>query len=505
MRGVIAAGDRWTAEAGAEILEKGGNAFDAACAAMLAAPLSEPMLTSLGGGGFMLTHQADGTAALYDFFVDVPPHRAKRPDFFPIYVDFGNAIQEFHVGAASIAVPGVVAGIDRIHREKGSLPMEEIIAPALRYAKEGITLSKLQAGFVKLLEPILLSTEESRELFAPQGSLIDQKRPFTNPEYGDFLERFAKEGAKLFYRGEIAESIDTLCRREHGSLRLEDLGEYEVIRRKPIAFSYAGEEILTNPPPSAGGILIAFALKLLDGGKVGTFGSLAHLREVIETMAVTADFRKEHINEFLHETGLERILENARLLSCYRLSKKSRLNLWGNTTHISVIDEAYNCASVTTTNGEGSGQIIPGTGIMLNNMLGEEDLNPHGFFQWPAGIRLPSMMAPTMVLQKGRPRLILGSAGSNRIRSAITETVMNHIVFGMPVQEAIDAPRIHYEKEELFIEPGFDSKVVEKVAERYKTNLFDTKSMFFGGVNAVTGAFNGGADTRRGGSVVIVE
>ncbi len=505
MKGVIAAGDELTAKAGAEILKKGGNAFDAACAAMLAAPLCEPMLTSLGGGGFLMAYEAGEEALVYDFFVDVPPNRADLPDFFPIYVDFGNAVQEFHIGAASIAVPGVVAGIDRVHRERGSLPMEEIVAPALRYAREGITLSALQAGFVKLLEPILLSTEQSRALFFPKGELIDENRPFTNPEYGDFLERFAREGAAVFYRGEIAERIDRLCLERGGSLRKEDLAGYEVALRKPIGFSYGGERILTNPPPSAGGVLIAFALKLLEEAKVESFGSAAHLEELIETMAVTAEFRSERIDGFLHESGVERVLENRRLLSHYLLSKKSRLDLWGNTTHISVIDARNNCASVTTTNGEGSGEVIPGTGIMLNNMLGEEDLNPRGFFEWPAGIRLPSMMAPTMVLEKERPKLILGSAGSNRIRSAIVEVVMNHIVFGMPIQKAIDAPRIHYEKGELFFEPGFDPQTVEAIAERYKTNLFDTKSIFFGGVNAVTGTFEGGADTRRGGSVQIVE
>jgi len=150
MKGVIAAGDRLTAEAGAEILREGGNAFDAVCAAMLAAPLAEPMLTSLGGGGFLLAHSPGEEALLYDFFVDVPPPRSETPHFFPIEVDFGTTVQEFHIGAGSIALPGMVAGIAAIHRERGSLPLERIVAPALNYAREGIRLTPLQASFAGL-------------------------------------------------------------------------------------------------------------------------------------------------------------------------------------------------------------------------------------------------------------------------------------------------------------------------------------------------------------------
>ena len=166
MRGVVSTGDKNTTNAAVEILKMGGNAFDGACAAMLMAPLSEPMLTSMGGGGFLMAYSKNFAPRLYDFFVDVTPRRLKEPDFFPIYVDFGTAIQEFHIGASSIAVPGMVAGIEKINKELGLLPLSEIIKPALTLAKEGYYLSKLQASFVKLLEPILLSTPEAKKLYA---------------------------------------------------------------------------------------------------------------------------------------------------------------------------------------------------------------------------------------------------------------------------------------------------------------------------------------------------
>ncbi|OQX60114.1 MAG: gamma-glutamyltransferase [Helicobacteraceae bacterium 4484_230] len=505
MKGVIAAGDRLTAQAGADILKKGGNAFDATCASMLAAPLCEPMLTSLGGGGFALTHEAKKAPVLYDFFVDVPPNRAENPDFFPIYVDFGNTVQEFHIGAASTAIPGMVKGIYQLHAEKGSLPLEEIIKPACRYAGDGIYLSKTQAGFIKMLEPLLASTEASREVFLKNGRLIDEKHLFRDPDYAGFLESFADKGGDIFYSGEVADAICELNQKEHGHLRKSDLERYEVIKREPIVFTYKNDTILTNPPPSAGGILIAFALKLLDGADLGKFGSLKHIRELVESMAITADFRSTHINEHLHKTGLENILDDEKQLSHYLLSKSTKLNLWGNTTHISVIDEHRNAVSVTTTNGEGSGLIVPGAGIMLNNMLGEEDLNPHGFFKWKSGIRLPSMMAPTIVMENEIPKLVLGSAGSNRIRSAISEVIVNHICFGQNIQDSINAPRVHFEKGNLFFEPDFNIEVIKEAEKLYKTEVFEAQSIFFGGVNAVTGDFKGGSDSRRGGSVIHVQ
>jgi len=506
MKGIIAAGDRLTAKAGAEILREGGNAFDAVCAAMLAAPLAEPMLTSLGGGGFLLAHAPGEEATLYDFFVDVPPQRLERPDFFPIDVDFGTTVQEFHIGAGSIAVPGMVAGIDRIHRERGSLPMERIIAPALRYAREGIRLTALQAGFAGLLEPILRSTSAATKLYLPGGRLVTESDRLYNPGYADFLELFAREGADCFYRGEIADRIDRISREHGGLVRREDLENYRVTLRRPIAFDYRGYRVMTNPPPSAGGSLIAFTLEMLESLPAGRPDNWSYLIGLTEALALTSEFRREHADTLLHEEeALRELLNDGKRLAPWLQQMQRRLNHWGNTTHISVIDAEENCAAVTSTNGEGSGRVIPDTGIMLNNMLGEEDLNPHGFFRWPAGVRLPSMMAPTIALKEGHPELILGSAGSNRIRSAIVEVLDRYLNYAIPIQEAVDAPRIHYEKGELFAEPGYDPDLLKRLESHYKVTVFEKKSLFFGGVNAVTGSFDGGADARRGGAVIRIE
>ncbi len=503
MKGVVAAGDKNSAQAGADILKEGGNAYDAALAVMLAAPICEPLFTSLGGGGFLLGLEKDKKPELYDFFVEVPKKRLSEPEFYPIYVDFGAAIQEFHIGAGSVAIPGLIKGIEKVHKEKCTLPLSKIIEPAVKYAREGIFLSPMQASFVKLLEPIFTSTKSSMDVYGiGDKNLIDETHLFKNPQYADFLEAFAKEGARLFYEGEVASEIEKISKENDGLIYKEDLKNYEVIKRNPIDFKYKDYEIVTNPPPSGGGILIAFTMKLLEQYDLKDFRSFEYVKGLIESFNTTSDFRREHVDEFLHDEKLKDILFNDRLIKNYCTTMHSRLNLWGNTTHLSVIDEKGNAVSVTTTNGEGSGHVIPSSGIMLNNMMGEEDLNPHGWFAWDEGIRLPSMMAPTAVLKDGHPELILGSAGSNRIRSAITSTIINNLEYGMNLNESINSPRIHFEKGVVCVEPELDMAIRNELEKHYKLQYFDSLNIFFGGVQAVNGSLEGGCDSRRGACVI---
>lgn len=502
MKGVVAAGDRTTAEAAAEVLRLGGNAFDAAVAACFTAPISEPALTSAGGGGFLLAVSKDSPPLLYDFFVDVPPKRTESPDFYPVEVDFGDAKQVFHVGAGSVAVPGFVAGLLRVHSERGKLPLKEVLSVPIEYARRGIRLSKLQASFVRLLEPIFTATEESRRVYAPGGKLISEKEVFRNPDYGEFLELLSKEGQIAFYGGEIADVIEKLMEEKGGLLRKEDLLRYKVFERKPIKVDFKGFKIFTNPPPSSGGILIAFSLKLLSKVNLGNWGSVEHAGALIESIRTTQDFRKDYVNGHLHDRNLKRLLDEENVTNRYLSSFKNRLNLWGNTTHVCVLDGEGNGVSVTTTNGEGSGVVVPETGVMLNNMLGEEDLNPLGFFKWKPYVRLPSMMSPTAVFRGKELSLLVGSAGSNRIRSAVIQTILNFLIFGMDLEEAVGAPRLHYENSEVFLEPGFPEETVEEIKKHYKTTVFSDKNLFFGGVQAVDGNFNGAGDPRRGGYVI---
>jgi len=496
--GVISAGDEQTLKAGEWILKIGGNAYDAMLACMLAAPICEPIFTSLGGGGFMLSAKQGDRPKIYDFFVNVPSNKIKNPEFFPIKVDFKTTIQEFHIGCGAAAVPGMVKGIWKIYEDLASLPFETIIQPALKYATKGIHLSPIQADFIKLLKPIFTSTKSSKNLYVKDGNLIEPFHLFTNYEYGDFLKEFAKKGSDLFYEGEIATNIENMCIKHNGLIDKSELKNYQAKIREPINLKYKDYDIFTNPPPSSGGILTAFSLLLLNDEDLGEFGSKDYLKKLIESQEITTLFRSKHINEFLHKNGLENILKDDVLLQTFKKDFHSRLNLWGNTTHISIIDKYGNGASTTTTNGEACGHLIPECGIMLNNMLGEEDLNPHGFFKWKSGIRLPSMMAPTVVQKDKKISLLLGSAGSNRIRSAIMQVIINHLNFKMPVQEAISAPRVHFEKNTIFTEPPLNIELNNELKKLYEVKKFDNLNLFFGGVQAVTGNYEAGADPRRG-------
>jgi gamma-glutamyltranspeptidase/glutathione hydrolase len=280
------------------------------------------------------------------------------------------------------------------------------------------------------------------------------------------------------------------------------LAAYEVIERPPARVSYQGREVLTNPPPSSGGILIADALGILERLE------RPHDPGVIaEVIASTNRARDEEFLEGLGREGyLERFLAKDALDSV-ATEVRSRL---GNTTHVSVMDGEGACASVTCSNGSCSGVVVPGTGMHLNNMLGEQDLNPLGFHRHDPGARVPSMMSPTVVLSEGRPEIAIGSAGSNRIRSAILQTVLAVLDLGLPAQEAVSRPRIHVEGREVDAEPGVDEASLERLeAGAWSVRRWTEQNLFFGGVQAVarnpaSGELTGGGDPRRGGVVKAV-
>ena len=526
MAGVVAAGHEKTAEAGQLILQAGGNAFDAAVAAVFAACVAEPTLTSLGGGGFLLAHKASdgglaGENVLFDFFTQTPGSRegCEKPDFYPIEADFGGSVQEFHVGMGSIAVPGVFAGLLSVHKRLGRLPLKVVAAPAVNLAREGVTVTDFQGYCYQLLEPILLGTARSREIYAPEGTRLQSGERLRMSEFADTLEYLAGLGdqaaLKVFYQGEIAEQIVRDCRAGGGYLSLADLKGYEVIERSPLSINYRGVQLLTNPPPSAGGALIAFCLELLDRFDLGGMkhGSTEHLKLLSQAMRWTNEARREHLDGQLFEENITQKFTASDLVDKYARMlaemMSNPLNRWGSTTHLSVMDDEGNAASVTTSNGEGSSYVIPGTQIMLNNMLGEEDLNPLGFNRWPGNRRMSSMMAPTMILKDDKPQLALGSGGSNRIRTAILQVISNIVDFGMPLKLAVEMPRIHWESGAFHLEPGYLASAADGAEFEFlgtdRVVHWQQSNMFFGGVHSVgldaNGKLTGAGDPRRSGAV----
>jgi gamma-glutamyltranspeptidase/glutathione hydrolase len=485
-RGVVAAGHALSARAGADALRAGGNAVDAAVGAMLMSLAAEPLLTGLGAGGYMLVVEPSGERVLLDFFVAAPGGGApasERAPLVPVEVDFGDVVQVFNIGVASVGTYGVPLGICAASERFGSLPLADLVAPAAAAARAGVDVTPEQAYIFEIIGPIAMSAPEAAALFAPEGRPLRAGERCRQPELGDALDRLAVEGAAPFYTGDIAAAVADWIGTRGGPLGLEDLNAYEVIDRAPVATAYRGREVLTNPPPSAGGVLLAYALALLDQ-ETGP-PALDHV------VRVMAQAQEERTPEFVE--GLDRPGFGEQFLS-------SRL---GSTTHISVLDEEGWACSVTCSNGACSGVVVPGTGVSLNNMMGEQDLNPLGFHRFPPGRRMPSMMAPTVVLRDGEPELVVGSAGSNRIRSAILQTIVGVVDHGLRAGPAVEAPRVHLEAGTVYAEPGPSD--AELAAMGFPVQRFRSPNVFFGGAQAAErgrdGAFSGGGDPRRGGAV----
>jgi gamma-glutamyltranspeptidase / glutathione hydrolase len=482
--GVVAAGHPLTAQAGARVLREGGNAVDAAVGAMLTSFVTEPLLTGLGAGGYMLVAGGGATPALLDFFVQAPSRAGdgSEVELQAIDVSFGDAEQVFYIGPASCGVYGAPAGVCEAARRWGTMPLERLAAPAAQLAREGVALNVGQAYVAEILVDLLTSTPECAALWAPAGRVLREGEVLRNDELADALERLGRDGAEPFYRGDIAASVCGWLQARGGSLRASDLAGYRAIEREPVEVAYRDRRILTNPPPSAGGTLVAYALALLDRE-----AAPPSLRSIVAAMAAAQSERTPEFLEGLRQPGFLHSFLGSRL---------------GATTHISVIDRSGCACSATCTNGEGSGVVVPGTGMHLNNVMGEEDLNPLGFHLHPAGSRMPSMMAPSVVMRDGEVELVLGSAGSNRIRSALLQTIVGVVDRGLPVREAVQAPRVHFENGVVFAEPGVD---LHELDGDLQVVRFGALNLFFGGVQAALrrdSQLTGAGDPRRGGVAV---
>ena len=473
MSGVVAAGHPLSAEAGAQALREGGNAVDAAVCAALASFAVESPLTGFGAGGFMMVHDG-GETTLLDFFVAAPGRGGveRAAELVPVQVHFDvETVQTFYVGPVSCGVPGTAAGLEQALQRFGTMPLAELVKPGVRLAREGAPVNPEQAYILDILEPIHARMEGTRELYAPDGRTLREGELFCFAELAEALERFGAEGAEPFCRGEVAEGLSAYVIERGGTLGPADFAGYEVVEREPIRVGFRGAEVLTNPPPSSGGTLIAYCLGLLE--QAGD------------------------------SSGPE------QLVAAMEAANAARGDLLGSTTHISALDGNGMCANVTCSNGSGSGVLVPGTGVILNNMLGEEDLNPLGFHSIPPGRRVTSMMAPTVVLRDGEIELGLGSAGSNRIRSAILQTIVRAIEQGMGADEAVRAPRLHFEDGVVQVEPGIDEEALARIEARGTPVLRRPEiNLFFGGTQAVarergSGKLSGGGDPRRGGSVAV--
>ncbi len=409
------------------------------------------------------------------------------------------------------SVPGVVAGIFTVHRERCRLAIADIIAPAVRQARDGVLFNEFQNYISHILLPILQSSPaalalvtvpEAPDQIAPQGSLL------RNPDLADTLEALAREGGELFYQGELARRLASDCADHGGMLTLKDLSAYRVEIRKAVRFSSHGVEFVLNSSPSPSGSLVAFTLAMLEqvDFKDRAWGSRRHCLSIANAMRAASQLRKQSgMGRHPDPVAMETVLLPENLRQWRELAMPAALCTRG-TTHLSVADAEGNLASLSVSNGEGCAYVLPGTGIMMNNMLGEEDLSPGGFHQWPVNRRMASMMCPAIARAPDGGSVALGSGGSNRIRSAIMQVLVNLFELGMPLERAVTAPRMHLEGDHLSMEHGFPDESLSALTEIWPDHrIWPEPNLFFGGVHAVErsadGRFRGAGDPRRGGSV----
>jgi len=479
-RGVVAAGHVLTTEAAADVLHDGGTAIDSAIAALAMACACEPVLCSPGGGGFaMLRDGASGGVKLIDFFPHTPKLRQQisTGGVTEILANFGTSTQAFRIGPATAATPGFFQGLRALHARGTVLPMERLIAPAARAARDGVTITPFQHYLSTVMNPVLLTDAKVTELFAPGGKVLEVGAIFRNPGLANTLEMLADDKP-----GESEIDTAILAQQDgRGHLTASDLNSYRVIERTPKSVRVGGATVHLNPLPAAGGTLIAHSLA-----------------------GLTSPAPVEIARAF-HATDQARRSAEGDLSQLDAATLRQQ-----GTTHVSVIDANGNACAVTTSNGVGNGELVDGFGFMLNNILGEEDVNPAGAHDWPLDARLSSGMCPTLIEMADGTLTALGSGGSNRIRSAICQVVVGLCLEGNDLETSVGAPRLHVERDHLDFENLFGRETGDQLSNLFSDHqAWPEPNMFFGGVHAVRmdsrGRFDGAGDVRRAGTSIVVD
>jgi gamma-glutamyltranspeptidase/glutathione hydrolase len=518
-RGTVAAGDPETARSGAELLRQGGNAVDAAVAAAFSAFVCEMPLCSPLGGGVMLIERPGEMPRALEMFARTPglagvPSGAL--DFMDVQVSFGAATQVFHVGRGSAAVPLALLGLIEAHRRWGERPLEAVLEPAIDLGRGGYTLGPGVAFVFRILTPIAERSVECRKLFADGAEIASAGARLFNRDLAATLQAVARRPASV---AEIYAALAAEFGPRRGGLITErDIAEARVVDLAPIRVVHRGWELLTMPGPSTGGALVALGLRLLEGVGARPYLSKDHVFRIARVQELLLAERDRYFDERCRDPEAIRTLLDENRLQTLRASLDAAGfsepdSPLGSTTHISVIDEHGGAVALTLTNGEGSGHVLGSTGIVVNNLLGEEDIHPRGFHRDPPGRALSTMMAPTL-LRRGADRIALGSGGSNRLRNAILQVLVGLLEHGVDVEHAVRAPRLQLEPGTTrpriaFEAEGLDPEIVQALCARYPDDprVFEELNLYFGGTHVAIrdgDTFRGAGDPRRGGAVVFV-
>ena len=521
VHGVVAAADPIASKVGVTILQKGGNAVDAAVATAFALGVVEPNASGVGGGGFMLIKMADDPEGVFIDFRETVAQALTKDSFL---AEDGSAKPEMSAGIQSVVVPGDVAGLLLALEQYGTMPLAEVIAPAIALAEQGFAIGNTFAKIVEHYHEKLLANKALAKTYLKDGQPLEVGDLLINKDYGHTLRLIAEQGSDVFYRGEIADKIVAEMERLGGKITMADLANYQVKVRKPVQGHYRGYEIISAPPASSGGTHVIEILNIIENVDFTKIGSLSSERLHFLAEAMNRAFLDRE--QYMADTDFAEVPIKGLLSKDYAkalftaidpdLKAESKGNVEpmayesGSTTHFSVMDGAGSMVAVTKTINYffGSGIMVPGTGMILNNEMTNFSHLPTSRNCIEPNKRPLSSMSPTVILKDGQPWATLGSPGAKRIITTVAMIISNMIDYGMTVQEAIDFPRIHQlEEGPLFVEGRVSDEAIKGlIAKGHEVEIKDAFDLFFGGAQGIVrladGRLHGGADPRRGGKAI---
>ena len=465
--GMVVSANASSSAIGVDVMKRGGNAIDAAIAVAFSLAVTHPTAGNIGGGGFLIHQDAGGAATAYDFRETAPA--ASHPEMFMVDGEYRSELH--HLSHLSVGVPGTVAGLYMAWQDNGSLPWKELLAPAIRQARDGIVVTDGLARSLKRVLPRMEKYPASIKKFSDDGAPMAAGRLWRQPELAAALQRIAEQGPDGFYKGETADLIVAEMQRGGGIITHEDLAGYKPLRRSPIRGTYRGYEILSMPPPSSGGVTLIQMLNILEGFDIAAtgFGSADTLHLMVEAMRRAYADRARHLGDpdFV-EMPLDRLASKAyadeqrKSIRDFIASGSSPDSFtWPaesmETTHFSVIDARRNAVSLTYTleYGYGSGIVVPGAGFLLNNEMGDFNAGPGltdatGLIGTPANLAAPgkrmlSSMTPTILNKDGDVFMVTGTPGGRTIINTVLQTILNVVDHDASAQTAVDLGRVHHQ------------------------------------------------------------
>ena len=509
---------------GVEIMQKGGNAFDAMVATEMALVVAYPFAGNLGGGGFMVYRKADGDVGALDYREKAPLSASRD-----MYLDsLGNVVPDMSTkGATAVGVPGTVAGIIAVHKKFGSLPLEEILAPVIRLAENGIVVTANQAKRFAAVRDRILEVNDSITTFPIDSRVNDMVK---YPSLANTLKRIAKEGHDGFYKGKVAETLARFIQEKGGFITEEDLAKYEAKWRQPIIFNYKDLRIISMSPPSSGGVTINQIFKMIEPYDIGKYGHNSEKTIQLFTEAARRAYAdrnyylgdpdfidipvdvllsSDYINERMSDFSFDAASESSKI-------KEGNIQMAESmeTTHYSIVDKEGNAVSVTTTlNGAyGSKLYCDELGFFLNNEMDDFSAkagvpNMFGLIGAEANSiapekRMLSSMTPTIVEKDNKLWMVVGTPGGSTIITAVAQTILNSYEFNMSMQEAVNAPRFHHQwlPDVIIFEPQGFSKELKTDLKTKGYHINEERTPIIGKVDAIrvldNGKLEGGADKR---------